>query len=73
MERFCLNFRSSTFRLLGKGGCTIAKNNYQKAAALLVSGKEAYGSQKQAINISLTLETIKNELFDVRKVQSSID
>ncbi len=42
---------------------TISKNNYWKVAALMVSGKEAYGSQKHALNISLTLETMNIEDF----------
>jgi len=37
--------------------------NYLKVAAVLVSGKEAYGGQKQALIISLTLRTMEIEDF----------
>ena len=34
-----------------KGGLIIWKNNYGRVVALLVSGEEAHGGQKQALNI----------------------
>ena len=50
------------------------KNYYEKkTAALSVSGREAYGGQKQGSNISLTLETMKTEIYDFLKVICLID
>ncbi len=41
-----------------KRGAAIS-DKYLQVAAVLVSGKEAYGCQKQALTISLTLKTMK--------------
>ena len=43
----------------------MSKNNYWKVAAELVSNKEAYGAQKQALNIWLTPKNHENREFPV--------
>ena len=45
----------------GKDGHGKSKNNYYRAAAVLVADTEAYGNQKQGLNLSLTLEIINQK------------
>ena len=53
------NFEVPIF-CFGKYGGPVSQNTYLEVVAVLVSGKEAYGGQKQALNISsLTLETMQ--------------
>ena len=47
----------------GRCGCIISESKNLKVDAVLVSGKEAYEGQKQALNISLTLKTMNIEVF----------
>ncbi len=58
---------------LNKCGGTISKHKYLKVVAVLVSGKEAYGGQKQAVNISPIMSTIKLRIFDFGAIIVSID
>ena len=51
----------------------MSKNKYLKVAAELDSNKEAYGGQKQALNIWLALKTTKIKIFNICKNICSVD
>ncbi len=59
-----MKFEVSCVVFFFKGGCAISKNTYLKAAAKLVSGKEAYGGQKQPSNIENRKCSFVQCLFD---------
>ena len=53
-------------------GCTLAKDKYERAAAVLVLDKEAHGSEKQGLNMSRTLNIInKLRRFGMLENQTS--
>ena len=48
--------------------CTISKNKYEEAAAVLVFDNEARKGQVKESNMSPALNIIKTKTFDFRKV-----
>ena len=55
------------------GGGTTSNNNYLKVATVLVSGRGFLWKPKKALNISLTLQTMKIENFVFYKIKLLID